>query len=72
MSTGAGNLELRLPASTSAVVTARTGSGTVYVTGLTLAARVDSAGYVAGTLGAGTATIRLETRRGNITVTALP
>ena len=43
VSTGAGNLELRLPASTSAVVTARTGSGTVYVTGLTLAARVDSA-----------------------------
>jgi hypothetical protein len=72
VSTGDGSIDVRLPAATSAVLTARTARGIVNVSGLTLAARVDSAGYVAGTLGAGAATIRLETRRGNITVTALP
>ena len=70
--TGEGIIDLRLPASSSATLTARTASGTISVTGLALADRVDGTGYVFGRLGTGAATFQLETKKGNITVTGLP
>jgi hypothetical protein len=70
--TGVGNITLRLPQSASAALIARTHDGSVSVTGLTLAGRVDSAGFVSGTLGSGTAPVRVETRHGDIWVSALP
>jgi hypothetical protein len=66
--TGEGDIVLRLPPTASARLTARTGHGIVTVSGLTLAGRIDGAGYVSGTLGAGLATVDLQTARGNITV----
>jgi hypothetical protein len=66
-----GSIRLRLPASSSAHLEAHTDAGTVTVTGLALADRVDSPGFVSGTLGSGTAVVRLETKRGNIEVIGL-
>ena len=69
--TGEGSVELRLPASSSARIWAHTADGAVTVVGLTLADRADSTGYVSGTLGTGTAEVRLETHKGDIVIRAL-
>jgi hypothetical protein len=69
--TGGGDITLRLPVTSPARLFARTEDGTVRVTGLALADRLDSAGYVSGTLGAGTAVIHLETKKGNVEVIGL-
>jgi len=66
--TGKGHIDLHLPASSSVTLIARSERGMVTVTGLVLSGRVDSTGFVGGTLGAGTDTVRLETQDGNIAV----
>ena len=66
-----GSIRLRLPAGSSARLVAHTAAGTVTVTGLALADRVDSTGFVSGKLGSGTAVVLLETRKGNIQVIGL-
>ncbi len=67
-----GDVALSLPASSDVTLIARTRHGTVSVGGLVLAARIDSTGFVSGTLGAGTDTVRLVTGAGNVTVSGLP
>jgi hypothetical protein len=69
--TGEGDVELHLPADASARIWAHTDAGAVSVIGLTLTDRADSTGYVSGTLGTGTAAVRLTTQKGNITIRAL-
>ena len=69
--TGEGSVELRLPAASSARIWAHTADGAVTVIGLTLAGRADSTGFVSGTLGTGTAEVRLETLKGDIVIRAL-
>ena len=70
--TGKGNIELHLPASSSVALFVMTERGAITVIGLPLMGRVDSTGFLSGTLGAGTDTIRLETKDGDITLKALP
>ena len=69
--TQSGDIELRLVPGTSATLVARALQGTVTVSGLELADRIDRTGFVSGTLGGGSAPIYLETRSGNITVKGL-
>jgi DUF4097 and DUF4098 domain-containing protein YvlB len=65
-STGQGNITLQIPVTTSAKVYAKTGNGTITVTGLMLTPIAQEPTLVEGTIGEGTGTIRMETAAGNI------
>jgi uncharacterized protein YfaP (DUF2135 family) len=70
--TGKGGITLQVPATASATLIATTAHGTVTVTGLSLADRVDGAGSVQGRLGAGADTVRVSTADGDIVLQAIP
>lgn len=67
--TGTGDLDLRIPTSTSADLSARVGLGAITWENLDFTNSVQTARSLAGTLGNGTGRIDLDTRIGNIDIT---
>mgnify|MGYP003343784369 CR=1 FL=1 len=63
-----GEIVLHLPQSTSAVLSAQVGNGTITLTGLTLTNEVRTATSLRGTLGAGDGMVSLQTTNGAIRV----
>ncbi len=64
-----GNVELTIPAQTSAVLTANLANGVIRVAGLVIFDQVATSTSLTGRLGAGEGEIRLRTTNGNITAT---
>ena len=63
-----GNILLKIPASVSASVYAKSLNGVVSQKGLTIAVDEQSSGFLSGKLGLGNGEIRLETNQGNIQI----
>ncbi|MDP3148006.1 MAG: hypothetical protein Q8N83_02635 [Ignavibacteria bacterium] len=63
-----GNILLKIPASASASVYAKSLNGVVSQKGLTIAVDEQSSGFLSGKLGSGNGEIRLETSQGNIQI----
>lgn len=66
MEAGNGNVQLLIPASTSAIVEAATGTGVITVAGLSLSEKTQSQNTLSGRLGDGAGNIVLHTGNGNI------
>jgi hypothetical protein len=64
-----GNIRVRIPATTSSMLEAHTGNGTIVHTGLAIGESVQTVHSFTGKLGTGRANIQLTTGTGNITVT---
>ncbi|MDH5535999.1 MAG: hypothetical protein OEZ08_10585 [Betaproteobacteria bacterium] len=67
-----GDIVLHLPQSTSAVLTAEVGIGTITLTGLVLQNQVTTSTLLQGTLGTGTGTVSLKTNIGSVSIDAVP
>lgn len=65
---GNGNIDLAVPVTTSAQVSATVGNGTISVSGLTLVDRTETETTLAGRLGAGTSSITLAVANGDIVI----
>jgi hypothetical protein len=70
-STVNGDIELRIPASTSAQVTANVTNGEIRVSGLTIEDQNAAGNSLEGTLGDGRGTISIRTVNGSITLTGI-
>ena len=69
LTTGNGNLDLRIPATTSAALSALVGTGAITWNNLPLVVTVQTNQSLTGTLGGGAGLIQLQTGNGNIDLT---
>jgi hypothetical protein len=63
-----GNITLKIPSTTSSLLSAQTGDGAIFTTGITISDSVRISNNLSGKLGTGNGAIELTTGKGNISI----